>query len=339
MHYVVQRGDSPARTAQKLTGTTRGMGQLLAANPHKVRALGLGGFETFQSISVGERLNVPRGWGGGSVSSVNVEKQALATAAGNAPSADPDGSYHGSVVAYQTAGAVAASQLGPDIDSTYGAANTSSNTSLATALNATLQAVNSGDGSSSNPASLSDAQTAQNYLSQMLSDYNAAILAAGGGGGGPGQNAVTTAANNAVAAINGDSNYCADVGKAGTSVNSAVHAFKAAWNAAGKTPTLPYNGQYDQTTQAAIISLGIVAPNACNAPPPPAGCSTGQVKDSVTGACVSPCSDGSIPANGACPVAPPVTSQASSGNALVAGVLLVGLGGAAVAYAVKRRKR
>ena len=164
MHYVVQRGDSPARIAQKLTGTTRGMGQLLAANPHKVRALGLGGFETFQSISVGERLNVPRGWGVGSVSSVNVEKQALATAAGNAPSADPDGSYHGSVVAYQTAGAVAASQLGPDIDSTYGAANTSSNTSLATALNATLQAVNSGDGSSSNPASLSDAQTAQNYL-------------------------------------------------------------------------------------------------------------------------------------------------------------------------------
>ena len=62
MLYTVQRNDSPARIAAKLTGNSANMIALLAANRHKPM-MTVGGQTTFRSLHVGEKLNVPAGWG------------------------------------------------------------------------------------------------------------------------------------------------------------------------------------------------------------------------------------------------------------------------------------
>lgn len=84
----------------------------------------------------------------------------------------------------------------------------------------------------------------------------------GGGGGGPPPD-LFTAAQNAEVALSADPNYCNAVATSGSAVNVAVHNFKVAWNANGKSPALAYNGQYDQDTAAAIESVFGSAPAAC----------------------------------------------------------------------------
>ena len=72
------------------------------------------------------------------------------------------------------------------------------------------------------------------------------------------------AAQNAVDAINGDSSYCTSVGVTGSAVNSAVHDFKLAWNAANPGNPVPIDtGKYEAPTAAAIASLLGSAPAAC----------------------------------------------------------------------------
>jgi len=137
------------------------------------------------------------------------------------------------------------------------------------------------------------------------------------------QQAAIDAANAAVAAMNADANYCSTVCQSGSAVNTAVHAFKVAWNQyqqSQPSPTvLPFNGQYDQTTEAAIISLGISPPPQCTST-----CSTGGGGPTPTPQPPTP--------------APTPTTSSSSNGALVAGAILVGGGIVAVAYAVKKRR-
>lgn len=71
------------------------------------------------------------------------------------------------------------------------------------------------------------------------------------------------AASNAIAA---DANYCVSVAQAGSSVNSAVHAFKAAWNAS-QSPPVPINtGRYESSVAAALAQVIGSAPAGCDAP-------------------------------------------------------------------------
>ncbi len=69
----------------------------------------------------------------------------------------------------------------------------------------------------------------------------------------------------AAAAIAADPNYCASVARVGSGVNSAVHAFKAAWNSSGQAPVPINTGNYEQPTANALASLLGTAPAACGA--------------------------------------------------------------------------
>lgn len=93
---------------------------------------------------------------------------------------------------------------------------------------------------------------------------------------GPEQNVFPTvlvsAAQSAYAALDADPDYCSSVARVGSSVNSAVHLFKMAWNAS-QSPPVPINtGNYEQQTKDALLKvLGYAAP-ACPSryysPPP-----------------------------------------------------------------------
>lgn len=87
----------------------------------------------------------------------------------------------------------------------------------------------------------------------------------------PGIQAIAQAAATAIAA---DPNFCANVAQAGSGVNTAVHAFKTAWNAANPGNPVPINtGTYDQATAAVLTQILGSAPPACStraATPPPA---------------------------------------------------------------------
>jgi len=216
--------------------------------------------------------------GVGDAGSVQDELGALQNTLNIGVYVDPDGSYATCINGMQTAGNNAATTLGPDIDSTYGIANTGTYTQNAWGLNGSLAAVNNGDGNSATPSSATDAGQAQGLLAQMLSSYQGAIAAGqaaqGGGGGGttPTQPSnVVTAAQNAVNAIQADSNYCSSVKSSGSAVNSAVHAFKEAWNAANPSGQLAINGQFDAATAGAISeALGSTGtPSSCGSTPPP----------------------------------------------------------------------
>jgi hypothetical protein len=76
--------------------------------------------------------------------------------------------------------------------------------------------------------------------------------------------AVTAAAQAAANAIGANAGYCASVAQAGSAVNSAVHAFKTAWNAANPSSPVPVGtSTYEQATADAINKVIGHAPVAC----------------------------------------------------------------------------
>ena len=80
------------------------------------------------------------------------------------------------------------------------------------------------------------------------------------------------AAATALAAMNADPNYCSSVGQPGSSVNSAVHNFKASWNAANPQSPVPIGtGRYEPVTAAALASAlgGASVPAGCGVVPVP----------------------------------------------------------------------
>jgi len=350
MLYTVQRGDSPARIAQKITGNPARMPQLLEANPGLPRTKGYG--ITLRSLAVGQELQLPRAWDRGfalgDANSVAIELQTIQAQASNGPVADADGSYHGSVTAYQIAGAAAVSGLGPDIDSTYGIGTTGpAGTQAAWSTNSSLASVHNGSASDANPATLADAQTAQGYLSAMSGYYQSAVTAGdavGGAGNTPAQpianqNASATALNAYLLA-------------SGCDCSAQLQALTKTFQLAAGIKADGYYGT--QSQKALATALGSSAPSPCYTPsgpcypggkPVPApvvpsgqGCAAGTVADLQTGACVAPCSNGSAPSGGVCGVTPPAASAVTASNGpLIAGVLLVLLGTGAVTYAVKKR--
>ncbi len=76
--------------------------------------------------------------------------------------------------------------------------------------------------------------------------------------------AVVAAAQAAADAINADPSYCTSVAKTGSAVNSAVHAFKTAWNASGHSPVPINTGTYEEATAEAIADAIGGAPLPCD---------------------------------------------------------------------------
>lgn len=79
------------------------------------------------------------------------------------------------------------------------------------------------------------------------------------------------AANAALAALNADPNYCASVSRVGSPVNTAVHNFKGAWNAANSSSPVPIGtGKYEPSVAAALSSAlgGATVPPGCGAAAP-----------------------------------------------------------------------
>lgn len=371
MLYTVQAGDSPARIAQRMTGQPARASELVSANPHKPRVTSQGQV-TFGRLTVGEKLIVPAQWasfaggaaaglacggcrtgynrlGVGDASSVTLELQTLSAQASAAPTPDADGSYHGAVSAYQTAGQVAVTTggLGPDIDSTYGIGATGSYTQAAYGTNAMLAAVPNGAASSSSPATLANAQNAQSLLQSMAASYQQAITAGqaaqtGGGGGGTTTPTTTTASLNAATvaaaqAIAQMGNPCV--------MNGTVAAFQTAYNGnAGVTP-LTVDDKYGAATAAAAsaalqLNGGAAAPAACSTFTGGGGGTTPSAPANPS-APSSP-SAPSTPASPSTPVVAPTTTTAAtstSSGALAAGVILVAGGAAATVFALKRRKK
>lgn len=84
---------------------------------------------------------------------------------------------------------------------------------------------------------------------------------------------VVDAATLALSALNADSNYCASVRAPGSAVNTAVHNFKAAWNASYPDAAVPINtGNYEpQVADALSTALsGATVPGGCGTSPAPA---------------------------------------------------------------------
>jgi hypothetical protein len=80
---------------------------------------------------------------------------------------------------------------------------------------------------------------------------------------------VVAAAQAAANAIGANANYCASVAQAGSAVNSAVHAFKTAWNAANPSNPVPVGtSTYEQATADAITKVIGHAPVACGGAKP-----------------------------------------------------------------------
>jgi hypothetical protein len=78
---------------------------------------------------------------------------------------------------------------------------------------------------------------------------------------------VTAAAQAAATAMAADPNYCTAVAQTGSAVNSAIHAFKLAWNASQSPPVPLGTGNYEQATAEVLADVLGGAPLPCDPHP------------------------------------------------------------------------
>lgn len=225
-----------------------------------------------------------------------------------------NGNFDGAVSQYQFAGqaAVQAGGTGPLIDAAGQAVgvDTTPQTQMAYQANAGLASV-AADGTNT------PADEAQAFAYQMQAAYLAAFAAvtAAQGGNPPPPSNLQQLAQAVLDAEATDPAFCTNVPQGGTKANTVVHDFKNGWNAAGKTPQLAHNGQYDAPCADAVASLTGTNASPCNAGPPPPPPPPGQVT----------CSDGSVhPAGYVCPAPIVPVSGMPMWLKVLLGVLLVG---------------
>lgn len=324
--YVVQPGDSPASIAARpdMAGCPKCSVDLIKSNPHKPAAVLPNGFVTFRSLVPGEVLNLPEKWFDGTLDmrprayfaalpfSDGVTPSTLGLAAagvladyatldqattlvGTLPGLD-DASFSAAVP--DTASLIDSSIV-KEVGDMSGVAvthaqNVRNNTTLARQRNNDLAAaLAAGDDQAATKARLD----IQNAFSTALSDarlalqvyYDSSPIAASTAPAPPSSGFSTTliaAAHAAAGAINADPGYCTSVAHTGTPVNSAVHAFKTAWNASQPRPVPINTGNYESDTAAAIAAVIGSAPGACGAhalptsskpPPAPAPTTLGPI--------------------------------------------------------------
>jgi len=260
MLYRVKAGESPARIASRF-GVP--LASLIGANPRKATTV-VAGQRTWRSLASGETVSVPVGVGVGFVGAPADAVGALVAAGSPCDQAN---------VALVCAAQAA---LGQPADGKWGSG---------TATAAQRVVPGAPAGCSPRPAWWAPAGQ-----SNCVGLPSATAAAAAGGAVG-----VTAAAAAAAAALSADPNYCASVGRSGTAVNTAIHNFKAAWNAVNPGQAVPINtGKYEPVTAAALSSaLGgqSVAPGCGAAPSAPA--------PAITPSAVAPSAPSAAPAAGA----------------------------------------
>jgi hypothetical protein len=301
--YEVRPGDSPAKIAIEHAGCPKCARDLVLANRHKESVRHPNGFLSFRSLQPGERLWIPDKWSspefdrlppayfkalpnadgvtpstlGDAATGVLGDFQALdaASAKLSALAGMTDAQFNAAVgdvgaaidagvqEAYGSANAVAAAHAKDAHDGTQWAWQR--NGQLTTALA-------SNDANGVQAARLD----VQNALTTALGNARAALETFYAQGTpqapAPAESSsvsasarLTSAAQALVAAVSADAGYCASVSRPGSAVNSAVHAFKIAWNGE-QAPAVPVGtGTFEQATADAVARVLGSAPRACGA--------------------------------------------------------------------------
>lgn len=236
MAHKVRAGESPTMIARRL-GIP--MSALIGANPAKQTAT-VAGVRTFRSIAQNEILNTPGGTLGDFLG-------APAASALNAPHAmiRQGSPASGDVVLWQTIiGVTPDGQFGPNTAAATKAWQSAHGLSADGIVGPQTWAA--ATGGTAVPAISIPAPVAAVASSATL--------------------ALTASA--ALAALSIDSSYCSSVAKTGTAVNTAIHNFKAAWNAAHPSSAVPIGtGKYEPSVAAALSSAlgGVQVPPGCGA--------------------------------------------------------------------------
>jgi len=301
--YTVQPGDSPANIAARsdMAGCPKCAHALVKSNPHKANVRLPNGFLTFRDLRVGEKLHLPDEWFDGRLDALppayfaalpyadGVTRGSLGTL-GDYPDLDIATSKVGALAAmgdldFNAAVGDAGAAIDASVKEAYGGANAQA-AQLAQAVqdgtkwawqrnNELTTAIQYGDSGTINTVRLD----IMNALSTALGNAKLALGAYYGPSSPtvvsvpvvtrPGYPAsVTSAAQSAAAAIAADASYCTSVAHAGTAVNAAVHAFKAAWNAAYPQSAVPIGtGTYEAATAGALAQVLGSSPPACGAQP------------------------------------------------------------------------
>lgn len=295
--YIVRPGDSPANISTRFAGCPKCARDLIASNAHKEAVVHPNSFVTFKELRVGEKLVLPEKWftkefdelppayfaalphpdgvtpsklGVGVAAGVLGDYTALdvASAKVSALSAMPDQQFSAAV--NDTAAAIDTSVR--EVDEGIGAAalragpyaqDARRRTNEARQRNTRLTAA----------ITAGDQPTAFQVRRDILSDFSAALASArlalqtfygSGSQQPPAAATVVDAARAAAAAIAADPSYCTSVAQPSSAVNSAVHAFKTAWNASNPGAPVPIGtGTYEQATADAIKSTLGTSPAAC----------------------------------------------------------------------------
>lgn len=232
--YRVTPGESPAMIARKL-GTS--VSALIGANSHKPTTV-VAGKRTFQALRFNELLHKPRAGVGALGESGTL---------GITP-ADP-AAPHALIAQGSTGADVALWQkiLGVAADGVFG-----SGTDAATKKWQTAHGLNP------------DGKVGQNTWAKALGNASSAPVPTAAAA--PAGASLAMAAGAAYTALNQDPNYCTSVARAGTPVNTAVHNFKAAWNAANPSRAVPIGtGKYEPVVASALSSAlgGVTVPAGC----------------------------------------------------------------------------
>jgi len=354
--HIVQAGDSPASIAAFYAGCPKCARDLLAEHPHRETISYPNGYRTFKvPLRVGERLRLPEKWFSGELDKRPKSYFAsLPHPDGVTPSklGALAAGVLGDFATYDAASATAASLSKMSdivfsnavdgactlIDQSVHEADGSATPGIAayaqavhTATNAARQrnqdlvaAITAGDQASATKAR-ADIQA---DLATAIDAAQLALQAVYGNAAPPAppsstpvpQDTIIAVARAAAAAMAADPNFCSSVAQAGSAVNSAVHAFKNAWNAANPGNPVPINtGTYEQATADVLTKLLGSAPPACPA--------RGHIPPS-------------IPGGGGGGITPPQPSEGLSTGALV-GISLLGVGavGGAIYLAMREAPR
>lgn len=238
MTYRVAYGESPAAIARN-HGVS--VDALIRANPHKPTTV-VAGKRTWSGIRHGEQVHIPTR---GALHGLG----AIAPAPRDAPHAMiQQGSSGPDVALWQTI-------IGATPDGIFGSGT-------AAKTKAWQSAHGRGPDGIVGPLTWATALGSSNAAPPVTVPTVTPVLAPAA------SSSLALSAAAALAALRSDSNYCASIKRSGTAVNSGVHNFKAAWNAANPSNRVPINtGNYEPSVASALSAAlgGVPVPPGCGA--------------------------------------------------------------------------
>jgi peptidoglycan hydrolase-like protein with peptidoglycan-binding domain len=240
--YRTQRGESPAMIARKLNTS---VAALMRANRHKPTTV-VSGRHTWRGVGIGELLHVPRA-GNGALGDPGF--LGVTPAAPGAPHAMVrQGSSGADVALWQTI-------IGVTADGAFGPKTAAATRTWQSTHGLVADGI-------VGPKTWAAAVGAGAPVTVATPAVTPPPMSAPPSG-------LAMAASAALAALSSDSNYCTNVAKTGTAVNTAVHNFKAAWNSTNPSRAVPIGtGKYEVSVAAALWSaLGgtVDVPPGCGA--------------------------------------------------------------------------